>query len=114
MELTGKTYLFVEKVDYQGGKFNRYSTTISHKNEDGTYINTSLEVKFTKEFLTPDKEANLKDTECYEMDIKKSWLDTAVYQDKEGKNKHKIFLKISDAKILSVKKIDKSSKGLPF
>lgn len=114
MELTGKTYLFVKKNEYQGGKFNTYSTTISHKNEDGTYTNTSIEVRFTKEFMTPDKEANLKDSECYEMEISKAWLDTRVYPDKEGKNRHTIFIKVAEAKVLSVKKIDASSKGLPF
>ena len=114
MELTGKTYLFVKENEYQGGKFKTYSTTISHKNEDGTYTNSSIEVRFTKEFMTPDKEANLKINECYEMEIKKAWLDTRVYQDKDGKNKHTIFIKVGDAKVLSVKKIDTSSKGLPW
>lgn len=114
MELTGKTYLFVKQNDYQGGKFNSYSTTISHKNEDGTYINSSIEVRFTKEFMTPDKEAKMHSSECYEMDIKKAWLDTRTYTDKEGKVKHSIYIKVADAKVLSVKKIDASTKGLPF
>lgn len=111
MKITGKTTLFVKKNTYEGKAFNTYSTTISHKNEDGTYLNCSVEVQFTKTFLTPEKEKALVEGTAYQLDIVDAWLDVRSFMTKDGQLARVLVIKVNDATMLEQKKIGSNKKG---
>ena len=58
-----------------------YSTTISHKNQDGEYENSFINVRFKKNVDVENKQ---------QIIIKDAWLD--FYQSKDGKNVFYIFI----------------------
>lgn len=111
MQVNGKIVLFVENHQKEGSSFQTYSTTVSHKNEDGTYINSTMEVQFTKAFLTDEKKKGLKDDYCYTLELKDAWLDTRVFKTKAGSQAHIIFIKVNACDMIEKKKLNKSTNG---
>lgn len=115
MDVTGKMTLFVTKQEGRDGKFNLYKGTISHKNEDGSRVNSSINVRFSKKFNIEDMNKKLKEDKCYEVEIKKAWLDTRVFTSKDGKEIHDIFIYVDEANFTKEKKITKGeSSSLDF
>lgn len=112
MNLTGKIWLFVQPHE----KFNTYSGTISHKNEDNSYTRKTIELSFIKEL--DEKLRNLDPKFAYEVEILKSFLDVRKYNDKNGKEQRVLLIKIQEAKFLNKKEIVKTEKevanDLPF
>ena len=103
MDILGKVTIFTEghQVGKQGDKDFKawlgFTTSISHKNEDNTYLNTSLEVRFTGDLnkkaqtLTPDT--------MYTLNVTKGWLDVRAYTNKQGELNKILYLVISEASI---------------
>ena len=101
MNVNGKILLFTEGHTINQGKkdeksFLTFTTTISHKNEDDTYINASVEVRFVGDMY--EKGQKLAPDSAYTLNVEEGWLDVRTYQDKEGKLKKVIFVNISKAK----------------
>lgn len=113
MKITGKTTLFVEH--HEGAKpFDTYSTTVSHKNEDGSYLNANLEVRFTQAFLTEEKRKALKPNVAYQLEVKDGWLDVRSFTTKDGTIARVLMLVVNDATVLSKKNCNKTKDELPF
>ena len=107
MKITGKTTLFVEH--HEGAKpFDTYSTTVSHKNEDGSYLNANLEVRFTQAFLTEEKKKALKPNVAYQLEVKDGWLDVRSFTTKEGAIARVLVLVVNDATMLQQKEVKKA------
>lgn len=108
MKITGKTTLFVKLNEWEGKKFKTFSTSISHKNEDGSYLNANVEVQFTKAFLTAEKEAYLKEGTAYQLDITDGWLDVRSFTTKDGQLARVLVIKVNEATMLDEKKVKAS------
>ena len=115
MDVKGKILVFVnqKEIELEGKKElrNFYSGTISHKKEDDTRINTSINLRFNKDkFSEKSMLAMFKEGYCYELEITKGWLDTRVYTANDGKERHEIFIFVSDGNFTKGKKCAKATK----
>lgn len=115
MQISGKIILFVEdKKGKENSLFKTFSTSISNKREDGSYINKTLEVRFNEEKITRQQLNQLSSKKCYVLDVTDGWLSVREYQ-KEDETRSVIYLFIDEATIKEAKDI-KNPKGndLPF
>ena len=118
MNISGKFNIFVEdKKGQENSLFKTFSTTISTKQQDESYINKSLEVRFDKEQFPPEVIAQMDSRYMYELDVQESWLGVRSYE-KDGNDVKVIYLYIKAAKCNSKKKINKpvnnGETDLPF
>lgn len=114
MNVTGKITMFVENVEGKNGNtFAKYSGSISHKHQDGTYTNAKIELEFDNNFQAKDKLAQLKEKTAYQLEVKEGWLDAKSWE-YEGKKQYRILIHVKDATILSAKEVTQNSNGLPF
>lgn len=107
MNLTGLTTIFVKDILTERGPFRVYSTTISHKDEDGKYTNATIKVRFAKDL--EDGLKTLKPDYCYQMELKSAWLDCRAYTNKEEKDSREIFIFINSALVKSKTKLSNSN-----
>lgn len=73
------------RKDYQtkdGKEFYRYSVGVSKKNEDGTYVNAYMPVKFSKKSGAPERIEN--GTVC----SIEGFMSVESYTDKEGNTRN--------------------------
>lgn len=115
MDVKGKILVFVKQkeVEVEGKKElrNFYSGTISHKKEDDTRINTSINLRFNKDKFSEKSMLSLfKEGYCYELEITKGWLDTRVYTANDGKERHEIFIFVADGNFTKGKKCAEGNK----
>lgn len=104
MKITGLVKLFVEeRIGKDNVKFNTFNTSISHKYEDGSYTNCSLEVQFSKELN--EKAQKLISAKVYDLELEDSWLDTREYKALDGTPKKKIFIFVNKATLKGSKDI---------
>ena len=114
MNVLGKITMFVEKREGKNGNnWQSYSGSISHKNQDGTYINAKIDIEFDNGFSNKEKLTQLKEKTAYQMDVKEGWLDAKCWE-YEGKKQYRIILHIKEAVLLSAKEVANNSNGLPF
>ena len=121
MEITGKLIIFVEDVKTEKTAFKKFSTTIASKDENGVYINKSLEVRFNKQNIPEESLNKLLSTKCYTLDVESAWLSvrkyTKVINDQEEDRKV-IFLYVDKASVKAAKAIRKGNPNknddLPF
>lgn len=113
MNITGKINIFVEKMQGKEGTWNKFTGTISHKNEDGTYINASIRVEFNKSNFPAHTLENLDENKTYQIEVLEGWLDCKAYMTKEGKQGREIFLRVNKAKHVKVSDIKKEDNN-PF
>ena len=113
MKIEGKFKLF---IDQKEGGFRTYSTSISHKNENETYINTRLEIRFNKTNFPAENMAKLDPKKVYDLEVKDGYLDTRVWTNKDNVNVHVIFMQVQEATLTGSKEIKKELKNsdLPF
>lgn len=116
MNITGKMSVFPVKFKYKDGNTGkemtgvRFETTLSHKNEDGTYSKGfTIRVEFTKECMTFEQAKAFKDDEVYQIEVKEGWLDTREYVNKEGQAKVGLVYRVNKAQTISHKKYQKKS-----
>lgn len=101
MDILGKLIVFTEghqvgKPEEEGFKaWLGFNTTISHKNEDGTYNNVSMEVRFVGEMNA--KAQKLAPDTMYHLNVTKGWLDVRTYTNKAGELKKIVYIAISEA-----------------
>ena len=115
MQISGKLILFgEEKKGKENTLFKTFSTTISNKQEDGSYVNKTLEVKFNEEKITRQQLNQLSVKKCYVLEVSNAWLSVRSYVKDEAK-KTTLYLFIDEATIKESKDI-KNPKGndLPF
>ena len=116
MNITGKFYIFVEdKKGQENSLFKTFSTTISTKKEDGTYINKRIDVRFDKESYPSEVIAKFDSKYAYELDVTEAWLGVRSYVQNENEVRvFYLYIKAADCK--SKKKINKPSgeNDLPF
>lgn len=116
MQISGKIYLFVELQKSQKGDFKTFSCSISHKKEDGTYLNKRVRVVFDTEKFPKEKLNKLEITKCYEVEVA-GWIDVRSFINKENKEVRELYFYINEAKFLSQKEVKANSnieKDLPF
>lgn len=117
MLISGKFNVFVEdKKGQENSLFKTFSTTISTKQQDGSYLNKSIEVRFDKENFTSEQLAKLDCHFMYEIEVSEAWLGVRSYTKDENEIKV-LYLYISQGKCNSKKKINKSADqgdDLPF
>lgn len=101
MEIKGEIIVFVNSFEYTNEKGvtmygNRYNTTISNKQEDGSYLNASLEVKFSNDIIKGEGLADYLDGTMLDVDIVDAWLSCRAYTDKEGNDRKAIYLFVNN------------------
>lgn len=114
-KITGLLSLF---VSMEKG-FPTYSATIGSKNEDGSYNNVYVEVKFTKDNFPKEKLEKLIANMCYSLNVKDGFLTATSYTAKDGTLKRKLVIMVVDATIEKATKCEakpeaKKSNDLPF
>lgn len=124
MNINGKITLFVKRIEKNVGQpnykgFNVYSGSIGSKQEDESYVNASIEIKFDKENFPFEKLDKLNPTKAYTLNIEEGWLGARAYQS-DGKDRRVIYIFVKKAIFESavvIKKVDKmatDSNDLPF
>ena len=109
MEVLGNIRIFVEeKHSKEGQRFKVFNTSVSHKNEDGSFTNFRMKVALDKERFTEEKQANLKVGCCYWVELKKAWLDVRSFKN-DDKNARELILYIKDANFTKEEEIKTSS-----
>ena len=115
MNISGKLLLFVqEKKTSEGKPFRTYSTSVGNKQEDGSYLNASMDLVFAKERFPESKLAKLDSSKVYTLEVKEAWPSVRKFITKEGKEVRVIYIFINDATITDSKEINKSSDEVPF
>lgn len=101
MNVNGTIKLFLnENVSKDGSKRVRYSTTVSHKDEDGRFHNLYLDVRFAKAF-----EENLKKLQLskyYDLKIEEGWLDVSFWANANNEEQTKLVVFVNKATITKV------------
>lgn len=115
MNVNGKMILFVRTIQSGDRKFNQYKGTISHKNEDGSRVNSSINVRFdSNNFKEEELIKKLNEAYCYEVEVKNGWLDTRTFTTKDGRTAHDIYIFVKEANFLKAKKVNKTDSSLDF
>ena len=99
MEIKGKITIFPEKKHNEKGDFIVCKGTISSKDQDGKYLNKSVEVKFDKERFPREKVNALNPEMCYQLEVTSGYLVVDGYE-KDGKQITFINLYVSDGKLV--------------
>lgn len=108
MNINGKITLFVKEVKGKDGKsFKTYSGSIGSKQEDESYVNASIEIKFDKENFPFEKLDKLNPTKAYTLNIEEGWLGARAYQS-DGKDRRVIYIFVKKATIEGAVVIKKS------
>lgn len=107
MKISGLTNIFVKEIEGKNGKFKAFTTTISHKNEDGTFKNAHMNVRFAKGL--EKGVVTLKPDYYYSVDVTDAWLDVRTYPDATGKEQREIFIFINSALVKSQAKVKKEN-----
>ena len=109
MTISGKFNVFVEdKKGQEKSLFKTFSTTISTKQQDGSYLNKSLEVVLDKEEFPAERKAKFDKNYMYELEVSEAWLGVRSYTKDENEVRI-LYLYINKAEVKSKKKINKSS-----
>ena len=105
MNITGRITVFVEDKKTDKGMIKVFSTSVGRKNEDGSYTNASIGVRFTKDNFPNERLNKLAANKCYVFDLVEAWLDCRAYEKKDGKSGREIFISIKDAKPVESREI---------
>ena len=119
MNIIGKMSVFPIKFKYRDNQNGleregvRFETSISHKNEDGTYSKGfTIRVEFTKDCMTFEQAKAFKDDEVYLIEVEEGWIDVREYVNKEGQAKTGLVYRVNKAKTISHKKYNKKSDNI--
>lgn len=86
MNITGQLKLFVqERQSSKGGSFKKFSSNISSKQTDGTYVNMPVDIIFNKDKYPEATTSKLDTKFCYDLDITNGFLIVREYEGKSGK-----------------------------
>lgn len=112
MDITGEIVLFARKLKTKDGKERTLVTTsISRKWEGENFSRSySMDVNFSKNLLTEDQIAKLKEDVAYKYEVETGWLSLTKYTDKNGKDVIKPCVFIRTGKLLKATKVDLEKK----
>lgn len=123
MDVKGKITIFPRKVEVKDGentKIKVYCTgSISTKQEDGKYLNKSVDVSFSTKAFPEEKLQKLDENLCYELEIKNGFLKVNERTYK-GDTIREIGIMVTEGKLLSSKAFERKEKevvqdsDLPF
>lgn len=116
MDIRGKITIFPErrKITLEDGSEQEVLTikgTISNK-EGEVYKNKSVLVKFSGKHFPKEKLEQLKETECYSLDIEKGFLGVEIYDSKAG-TRRDLSLVVLEGKLLGHKPVEKKDFSKP-
>ena len=114
MEIKGKIIIFPEMKHNEKGDFIVCKGTISSKDQNGKYLNKSVEVKFDKEKFPRAKVNALNPDMCYQLEVEKGYLVVDGYTDKEGKQITFINLFVEEGKLTGEPRLVNRTELLPF
>ena len=123
MNINGTITLFVEKrtIKVDGADKERValSTTLSKKQEDGTYLNKKVDVQLSSKKFPEEKLLKLDANECYTMEILDGFLSVRQWQDKHHQDRREVVIVVTDGKLTGHKKVEKKviaveDNDLPF
>lgn len=117
MEIKGKIVIFPEMKHNDKGDFIVCKGTISSKDQEGHYLNKSVEVKFDKERFPREKVNSLDPKMCYQLEVEKGYLVVDGYT-KDGKTITAINLFVEEGKLTGepkpVNRVEQPKTELPF
>lgn len=118
MKITGEFYIFVEdKKDKENKVFKTFSTSISTKLEDGSYLHKSIEVRLDRENFPAATTSKFNSQYVYKINMTDGWMGVRAYKNKDGEERKQFYLYVKSAECLDKKKIEKkdnSQNDLPF
>lgn len=123
MNLNGKITLFVEKstikVEGNDKEIVKLSTTISHKQDDGSYLNKKVDVNLSKKKFPDEAVAKLDANECYTMEVYDGFLSVRSWKDRHQQDRREVVIVVNDGKLTGHKKVEKkvievADSDLPF
>ena len=118
MNIQGKITIFPEKRTNEKGEFIIVKGTLSSKDQEGKYLNKSVEVKFDKTKFPREKVNSLDPTKCYQLEVTNGYLVVDGYL-KEGKMITSLNLFVVDGKLVGEPKVvnrsgESKNPDLPF
>lgn len=116
MKVSELLRVFVEdKKTKEGKPWKSFTTSFSSKNEDGTYVNKSMEVRFNKENIPESKTNKMESTKVYTLEVENAWIGVRGYVNEKGEERKVFYLYIDKAKVKESKDIEKSGNSdIPF
>lgn len=117
MLISGKLLVFVEdKKGKENKPFKTFSTSISNKNLDGSYINKSLEVRFNTENIPQEKLNKMTSDKCYTLEVEEGWLSVRAYKNEADEERKVFYIYVDKATVKEAKPITKkeANSDLPF
>ena len=118
MQISGKLLVFVEdKKGKENKPFKTFSTSISNKNADGSYLNKSLEVRFNTENIPQKSLDKMTSDKCYTLEVEDGWLSVRAYKNDQDEERKVFYLYVDKATVKEAKPVSKktdSSNDLPF
>ena len=122
MDLRGKALMFVERKTRKDGKqFTACTFSIGSKEADGTYVNKSIDVRFSKEKFSDEKLAKLDPEKYYEVDLVDAFLMPVAYVNRNGEKNTKFVAFVNALNIIEAHQREKKpaetkpvTDGLPW
>ena len=116
MKVSELVRVFVEDKKTKDGKpWKAFTTSFSSKNEDGTYVNKSMEVRFNRENIPEAKTNKMESTKVYTLEVENAWIGVRSYTNEEGEERKVFYLYIDKASVKESKDIEKSGNSdIPF
>ena len=117
MKVSERLVLFVQdKKGKENRPFKIFSTTISSKREDGSYINKTMEVRFNTENIPQEKLNKLSQDKCYTLEVEEGWLGVREYKTENEDMRKVFYIFVDKASVKDSKPIQKTQENsdLPF
>ena len=116
MKISERVQVFVEdKKTKEGKPFKTFRTSFSTKNEDGSYTNKSMEVRFNHENIPEAKLNKMLSTKVYTLEVENGWIGVRSYKNEEDEERRVFYLYIDKANVKESKDIQQaSSNDMPF
>ena len=115
MKLTEKINLFVEPKNYKkNGEdkiYYKLTTSISTKQQDGTYLRMPVDVIANDKKYGEKVLAKLDPSQMYTADIKNGWLIVDDYTNKDGKQIKKLCIYVEEMKLTGKSPIDQEKRN---
>lgn len=90
MDVTGQATIFRNEHDGANGTWYTYSTGVSNKRQDGSYVNAYLDVRFRKNVVVENRTR---------IDIKKGFLTVREFEF-NGEKRKKIELMVMEFEVI--------------
>lgn len=109
MQTNGKLRLFLQKRKGSKGEFVKFTSNISTKQQDGSYVNLPVDIIFNKEKYPESTLSKLNVESNYNLEIADGSLMVREYE-ANGVKKQVLCIYVNDCTINDEKKTKKASK----